>query len=651
MKIMSRNNSIHFSRTLSVFLLLGLFCISQLANAQKGYVSVRGKVRKGNSPEPEVNISLSAPGAPAQTVTSAVNGTYLFNLELQKNYTISFSKSGLVTKTIIFNTVVPADEADIIFENEFNMDLFEDVAGVSQNNSMAKPVAKIAYNPAYEDFVHDAAYTRQIQAEQLEVRKAAEELKKQQDKSRLDSLNKLWNDSLARVKDREEKLMLLRAEQEKARKDSLEKAQIRAQQLAAAAAAEKAKQDSISRAQAELARQQEIARNREKARQDSLARVQQEKVRQDSLLALRMAAEVKAKAEAEAKLKEKVRQDSLLAVAKVEAERKQREAEEKLRLELLAKQRADSLSKAEANRKIREKMVADSIAQANAALKRQQDEALKQQELLAKDRAKFVKDSTAMAEKAARDRAKFVADSAVAAKAEAEQQRIRIEADAKAREKARQDSLSIAMAVEKQKAAEQAKQKEKVRQDSLAQVENQRLLMLAETKRKDDEVKAMLAAKAKEEADARDKAAAEKQLLAIEEKARKDSAFKAQKELADKEEADRKAKAYAEIEAKKQQLSKAAELAGAPVVVNTPKAVAPVPKIVSADYHEGVTEEKVTEQNRTIYRVVVKKDGAVINYQKVVYGWGGVYFFRNEAPITQTKYEQDIKNAKASLPK
>ena len=234
--------------------------------------------------------------------------------------------------------------------------------------------------------------------------------------------------------------------------------------------------------------------------------------------------------------------------------------------------------------------------------------------------------STAMAEKAARDRAKFVADSAVAAKAEVEQQRIRAE-------------------------AEQAKQKEKVRQDSLAQVENQRLLMLAETKRKDDELKAMLAAKAKEEADARDKAAAEKQLLAIEEKARKDSAFKAQKELADKEDADRKAKTYAEIEAKKQQLSKAAELGGAQVVVSTPKADAPVPKIVSADYHEGVTEEKVTESNRTIYRVVVKKDGAVINYQKVVYSWGGVYFFRNEAPITQTKYDQDIKNAKASMPK
>lgn len=68
---------------------------------------------------------------------------------------------------------------------------------------MNKPVARIAFNPTYEDFVHDASYTKQIQAEQDLARRQAEELRRQQERARLDSLNKVWNDSLAKAKDRE----------------------------------------------------------------------------------------------------------------------------------------------------------------------------------------------------------------------------------------------------------------------------------------------------------------------------------------------------------------------------------------------------------------------------------------------------------------
>ena len=69
----------------------------------------------------------------------------------------------------------------------------------------------------------------------------------------------------------------------------------------------------------------------------------------------------------------------------------------------------------------------------------------------------------------------------------------------------------------------------------------------------------------------------------------------------------------------------------------------------TSDYQEGITDETITEPNRTIYRTVVKKEGNTFNYQKISYTWGGVFFFKNETSITQTTFEQEIKNARATL--
>ena len=94
---------------------------------------------------------------------------------------------------------------------------------------MNKPVAKISYNTTYEDFIHDENYTKSIQDEQEQVRKQAEALAKQKDKVRLDSLNKIWSDSLASLKDRQALYLAQKTEQERLRKGQ-----------------EKARQDSIS---------------------------------------------------------------------------------------------------------------------------------------------------------------------------------------------------------------------------------------------------------------------------------------------------------------------------------------------------------------------------------------------------------------------
>ena len=76
-----------------------------------------------------------------------------------------------------------------------------------------------------------------------------------------------------------------------------------------------------------------------------------------------------------------------------------------------------------------------------------------------------------------------------------------------------------------------------------------------------------------------------------------------------------------------------------------------VPKIVDSDYREGLTEETVNETSRTIFRTVVKKDGTAYNYQKIVYSWGGIFYFKNELSMTEITFSQEIKNAKTEFGK
>lgn len=276
--------------------------------------------------------------------------------------------------------------------------------------------------------------------------------------------------------------------------------------------------------------------------------------------------------------------------------------------------------------RLRQKEISDSTVKANAELAKRQAEEKKQMELLAIQRDKAYKDSMALALRQQKEQEKRTADSL------------------KAAETAR-------IATEKAQAAELAKQRELARLDSIDRAQKQALLLAVETRRKDSLSRAEAEAKARQDALDRQKAEEERKQLAALEKSRQDSMVRVQKEIAEKQEADRKAKEYAEIEARKQQLAKSNELnvdakTGAPAAP-----VVAVPVIRDSDYKEGVTEQKIEDSKSTIYRVVVKKDGTVTNYQKVVYNWGGVFFYKNEKQISQTTYDQEIKQAKSSLPK
>src|SRR6185369_4702490 len=108
---------------------------------------------------------------------------------------------------------------------------------------------------------------------------------------------------------------------------------------------------------------------------------------------------------------------------------------------------------------------------------------------------------------------------------------------------------------------------------------------------------AMLLAQAQQQA----KEEEAQRLKDAEEQHKKDSLAVIEKAQHDKAEAERKAKIQADIQAQKEALKKLYSADTSKTASIKPASTA-VPKIRESDYQEGITDEKVEESNRTIYR-------------------------------------------------
>ncbi len=64
-------------------------------------------------------------------------------------------------------------------------------------------------------------------------------------------------------------------------------------------------------------------------------------------------------------------------------------------------------------------------------------------------------------------------------------------------------------------------------------------------------------------------------------------------------------------------------------------------KELLAKYKPGVTEETITASNVTIVQRVLVRDGDVWVYQKKMFNWGGISYFRDDVPITESIFEQE----------
>ena len=338
--------------------------------------------------------------------------------------------------------------------------------------------------------------------------------------------------------------------------------------------------------------QEEVKRSKDSLiaiKNDSIYKV---KLKTDSLANAQLEKEKQAR-----ELKAKAMADSL---AKADADAKAKKAAEALKLEIekQARAKADSIARAQAAADAKAKAEAERLKALEAAkLKAREDSIAKAK--IESDRLKALAEQR---EKARQD--SIARDNEAKAKAEAE----RLKALEAAKLKAREDSIAKAK-IESDRLKALAEQREKARQDSIAR-DNQ-----AKAKAEAERLKAMEAAKLKAREDSIAKAKLLKDKLA-EEKRLADIA--AQK------------KVTPEPEKKK----------------NTQE----LPK-VDREYPEGATQETIKEARRVILRTVVNREGTQYVLYRVEYDWGGIFFFKNDASISEAKYNQEVQLIKALLKK
>jgi hypothetical protein len=451
-----------------------------------------------------------------------------------------------------------------------------------------------------------------------------------------------------------------------------------AAEAAAKAAAEKAAADKLAKEKADAEAAAKAKAEKELA--DKLAKEKAEKAAADKLAKEKADAEAAAKAKAEKELADKLAKEKAAADAAAKAAA-DKAAADKLAAEKAAAEAA-AKAKAEKDKKDAE---AKTKADAEAAAKKAADE-------LAAAKAKADKD---LAVKAAKDKAdaeaKAAAEAAAKAKAEKEladkvakdkaaaEAKAKAEADAAAKKAA--DELAAAKAKGDKELADKLA-KEKAAADAKAKAEAD-----AAAKKAADE---LAAAKAKGDKELADKLAKEKAAAEAKAKADKEAADKLAKEKAaadakaDKEAADKLAKEKAaktntvvtppvdtkyadaiksadgfftskDFENAKKHYEEALTHKGGDVyakvrLVECEKRInsdqnqgVDRVKQLLAKYSPGVTEETISGTGVVIIQRVVVKEQMAWVYQKKIFSWGGISYFRDQNPITESTWELETK--------
>jgi hypothetical protein len=486
-------------------------------------------------------------------------------------------------------------------------------------------------------------------AEEAAAKKAAEEkAKAEAEAARLakEKADKELADKLAKeaaAKKAAEEAAAKKAAEEKAKADAeaarlaKEKADKELADKLAKEAAEKKAAEEKAKAEAEAARLAKEKADKELA--DKLAKeaaakkAAEDKAKADAEAAAKKAAADKAKAEAEAAAK-KAADDK--AKADAEAARLAKEEAAKKSAEEAAKKAAEDKAKADAEaarlaKEKADKEAADKLAKEEAAKKAADDKAKADAEAarLAKERAdkeaidKLAKDEAA--KKAADDKAKADAEAARLAKEKADKELM---------DKLAKDEAAKKVAEEAARLAKEKTDKELM--DKLAKDEAAK--RAAEEKAKAEA--ARLAKEAEEKAKKNTKPVVAKdrykEIIAKADGQFKDKKYKDAKLSYEEALIEKAGDSYAKgrlAEIEKLLKSDAATAGDIDARV----------KALKAKYPLGVTEETINGTGVVIIQRVVVKETEAYIYQKKIFSWGGISYFRDATAITESTFELETK--------
>jgi hypothetical protein len=413
-----------------------------------------------------VNITAISGGKVVAKGQSDAKGEYKLVIDFDKEYTITFSKPGLISKKISMNTEgVPESKRFKCPDMSAEITLFKPNECIKAD-MLKKPVGRAIYFPKKNVIEWDMVYSMPLLASLNEMlddcAKQAEEeerLEAQKEKDYIIAMKtadkafakedweiakETYKEAITLFNDRPEpknKLKLIeteiakKAEAEKQRAE--EKARAEAEAIAKAeveAAAKKEEEERLAKEKAEaLAKTKAEAEAKEKEK----AAVAAKKAEEERIAKEKAEALAKTKAEAETKEKEK----AAIAVKKAEEER-------------IAKEKAEALAKAEEDTKAKEQ--AEIAAAKNAAAEKKQLEEKEKALAQAKEeeKAKNIAKTEALAKQEAEKKAKQDEAAALVQMKKAEKEKLEAQKEAKKRKDAEAKALKDKQAAKKREEEE-----------------------------------------------------------------------------------------------------------------------------------------------------------------------------------------------------
>ncbi len=216
--------------------LLGLLIFGQNSFSQPkdttikpGYLQVFGAIKTDVSSIDGAIVSITHGDRVIQQDTTKSNGKFDIRLDLNGDYLMTVSKSGMITKKISISTKVPDSELPYEYSYKFNVKLFTKMDAVKTDSILSKPVARIMFYPLVKDFDYDTNYTKAIKTELIALKDTTHALEKLIAKANADSLAKwktvidsLKRDSLAKVTQKAYDDSVASAQKEEERKAQLQ---------------------------------------------------------------------------------------------------------------------------------------------------------------------------------------------------------------------------------------------------------------------------------------------------------------------------------------------------------------------------------------------------------------------------------------------
>ncbi len=627
----------------SICLLGGLGVFAQ----EGGSLMVDGIVTSAGKPVDGAEVKIFKDKGKLLYRTTNSAGKFRAKLELGAEYVISAGLPGSTTKTFNFITEVPEKRKNEEFTKQVEIDLNPLTADAKGRKKWEQSAGGILYKESEGGFI-TVNYDLDEWKKQMADAADRERLRKQAEEEA----------RVAGEKRRQEAEELAR--QEQAKRDAEQ------QVLLAAQAKEQSRLDSIAAVQLILAREMEkrkLAADQKKTEEDKLkdlAKAEQDRKRTeaerlahqqfvtDSIAnskteAIKLAAEEKARKEAEALAMKKAGKERQKAVADSIANAR----DEQARMAALAKAKqkaiADSITTEEKIRvaneslaaknagKTRQQQIADSIASA----KTQQAQLAAQQKYRQQQIAdSLAKVKTLEAQLAAQQkyRQQQIADSIASVekikKQEEEQLKLKAELEKKNREKAIAYSLAVVKAEQQRKDAEE---QARLKAEEAARVEAERKLREAEEQAR---TKAEWEKKAKEESDRIAKIEAER---------------KAQAEAEQKAKEEREQALAEKIERDKQEAAKIADEQKAKEEEIVRKKQEAAKALYELRKNNSIKEETIRETGKTTLVTTVKIDGVQTIFKKLTHDWGGIFYYKNGADISDVLYLQELKTAQEQL--